>query len=81
MQIIDNTVSQDERKRKYTDRQIMKILVLPNIFEILYTSAGIFLRNHEEYLNMIGQRKYPHFRHYQEDQEYVMYPWMFIHVS
>ena len=34
MEIIDNIVSQDERKRKYSDRQIMKILILLNIFGI-----------------------------------------------
>ena len=49
MEIIDNIGSQDERKRKYTDRQIIKILVLLNIFGISYRSAGIFLRNHEEW--------------------------------
>ena len=53
MEIIDSIGSQDERKRKYSNRQIMKILVLLNIFGISYRSA----------------RKFPHFRNYQEDQE------------
>ena len=62
MEIIDNIVSQDERKRKYSNRQIMKILVLLNIFGISYRSAGIFLRNHEEYLNMIDLKEIPSFQ-------------------
>ena len=62
MEIIGNIVSQDERKRKYTDRQIMKILVLLNIFGISYRSARIFLRNHEEYLNMIDLKEIPSFQ-------------------
>jgi IS5 family transposase len=62
MQIIDNMVSIDERKRKYTDRQILKILVLLQIFNISYRSSGIFLRNHEEYMRMIGIREIPSFQ-------------------
>lgn len=62
MQIIDNMVSIDERKRKYTDRQILKILVLLKIFNISYRSSGIFLRNHGEYMRMIGVREIPSFQ-------------------
>ena len=62
MQIIDNMVSIDERKRKYTDRQILKILVLLQIFNISYRSSGIFLRNHEEYMWMIGIRELSSFQ-------------------
>ena len=62
MQIIDNMVSIDERKRKYTDRQILKILVLLQIFNISYRSSGIFLRNHGEYMRMIGVREIPSFQ-------------------
>ena len=40
----------------------MKILVLLNIFGISYRSEGIFLRNHEEYLNMIDLREMPSFQ-------------------
>ena len=54
MEIIDNIVSPDERKRKYSDKQILKILILLQIFNISYRSSGIFLTNHEEYLRMIG---------------------------
>ena len=62
MEIIENMVSRDERKRKYSNRQIMKILVLLNIFGISYRSAGIFLWNHEEYLNMIDLKEIPSFQ-------------------
>jgi hypothetical protein len=62
MEIIDNIVSQDYRKRKYSDRQIIKILVLLQIFGISYRSARIFLNNHEEYLAMVGVRDIPSFQ-------------------
>ena len=59
---IDNTVSPDDRKRKYSDRQILKILILLQIFVISYRSSGIFLINHEEYLRMIGLKEIPSFQ-------------------
>ena len=62
MEIIDNIVSQDYRKRKYSDGQILKILVLLQIFGISYRSARIFLNNHEEYLAMVGVRDIPSFQ-------------------
>ena len=34
MEIIDNIVSPDNRKRKYTDRQIVKTLIVLQIFNI-----------------------------------------------
>jgi hypothetical protein len=42
MDIIDNIIPLDDRKRKYTDRQIVKILVLLQIFGISYRSSRIF---------------------------------------
>ena len=62
MEIIDNIVSPDDRKRKYTDRQIVKILILLQIFNISYRSARIFFENHEEYLRMTGLEKIPSFQ-------------------
>jgi hypothetical protein len=62
VEIIDNIVSPDDRKRKYSDREILKILVLLQIFRISYRSAKIFLTNHEEYLRMIGIREIPSFQ-------------------
>ena len=45
MEIIDNIISPDDRKRKYTDRQILKVLIVLQLFNISYRSARIFLTN------------------------------------
>ena len=65
MEIIDNIVSPDDRKRKYTDRQILKVLIVLQLFNISYRSAKIFLTNHEKYLRMIGIKEIPTSRHSQ----------------
>ena len=62
MEIIDNIVSPDDRKRKYTDKHILEILVTLQIFKISYRSARIFLMNNEEYLRMIGIKEIPSFQ-------------------
>ena len=62
MEVIDNIVSLDPRKRKYSDRQILKLLVLLQIFRISYRSARTFLTNHEEYLGMTGLKEIPSFQ-------------------
>ena len=62
MEFIDNILLPDDRKRKYKDRQILKILVLLQIFNISYRSARIFLTNHEEYLRMTGLKEIPSFQ-------------------
>jgi transposase len=62
MDIIDNIVSPDTRIRKYSDRKILKILILLQIFNISYRSSGIFLSNHQEYLALIGIREIPSFQ-------------------
>jgi hypothetical protein len=62
MELIDNIVSPDDRKRKYSDRQILKILILLQIFNFSYRSSGIFLTNHEEYLRMIDIKEIPSFQ-------------------
>ena len=59
MEIIDNIVSPDERRRKYSDRQILKVLVLLQLFRVSYRSAKIFLTNHGEYIKMIGIKDIP----------------------
>ncbi len=61
-EIIDNIVSLDPRKRKYSDRQILKILVMLQIFFISYRSARIFLTNHDEYLSMASLKGIPSFQ-------------------
>ena len=62
MNMIDKIVSPDDRKRKYSYRQIIKILVLLNIFNTSYRSPEIFLINHEEYLIMIDFKEIPSFQ-------------------
>ena len=62
MEIIDNIVSPDERKRKYSNKQILKILILLQIFNISYRSSGIFLTNHEDCIRMIGIKEIPSFQ-------------------
>ena len=62
MELIDNIVSPDDRKRKYTDRQILKILILLQISDISYRSSATFLTSHEEYLMMIGLKEIPSFQ-------------------
>jgi hypothetical protein len=58
----DNIVSPDSRRRKYSNRQILKILILLQIFSISYRSSGIFLRNYREYMELIGITEIPSFR-------------------
>ncbi|CAC11418.1 hypothetical protein [Thermoplasma acidophilum] len=57
MDIIDNIVLPDVRKRKYTDRQIVKILILLQIFGISYRSSRAFLLNNRGYLDLVGIRE------------------------
>lgn len=60
--IMDNIVSPDARKKKDTERQILKTLILLQVFGPSYRSSGIFLRNHEEYMEMIGILEVPSFQ-------------------
>ena len=62
MDIIDNIVSPDSRRRKYSEKQILKILILLQIFNISYRSSGIFLENHREYMALIGITEIPSFQ-------------------
>ena len=45
-----------------SDRQILKILILLQIFNISYRSSGIFLENHREYTELIGITDIPSFQ-------------------
>lgn len=62
--IIENIVSPDSMRRAYSDRQILKVLILLQIFGISYRSSRIFLTNHEVYLTMIGLKEIPSFQTY-----------------
>ena len=62
MDIIDNIVSPDSRRRKYSDKQIPKIIILLQIFNISYRLSGIFLENHRDYVELIGITEIPSFQ-------------------
>ena len=62
MDIIDNIVSPYSRRRKYSDKQILKILILLQIFNISYRSSKIFLENHREYMELIEITEIPSFQ-------------------
>jgi len=62
MNIIDKIVSPDNRNRKYTDKQIIKILILLQIYNISYRSSKLFFNNHKEYLRMININEIPSFQ-------------------
>ena len=68
MEIIEKIVSSDDRKKKYTDRHIVKTLIVLQIFNISYRSARTILTNHEEYIRMAGLRRYQAFRPFQGGQ-------------
>jgi hypothetical protein len=60
--MIDNIVSPDSRRRKYSNRHILNILILLQIFNISYRSSGIFLENHRECMELIGINEIPSFQ-------------------
>lgn len=62
MKIIDKIVSLDDRMRKYTDRQIVKVLIVLQSFNISYRSARIFLTNNKQHIIMAGLREIPSFQ-------------------
>ena len=49
MEVIDKIVLSDDRKRKYTDRQIVKTLIVLQIFNIIIQVCQNITINHEEY--------------------------------
>ena len=50
------------RKVFSIDRQIVKLLIVLQIFNISYRSARTFLTNHEEYIRMAGLNEIPSFQ-------------------
>ena len=54
MEMIDNIVSPDNRKRKYTDRQIVKILIVLQLFNISYRPSCYKQRNYLSLLSGIN---------------------------
>ncbi|MCL4447839.1 MAG: transposase [Thermoplasmatales archaeon] len=61
MDLIDNIVTED-RKRKYSNSLIVKILVLLQMYRISYRSSRDFLLNHPDIMNEAGITSIPDFR-------------------
>jgi len=61
IQFIDNNVFED-RKRKYSNALIVKILLIFQIYGISYRSAESFFRNHPDIKNVLGVEEIPNFR-------------------
>jgi hypothetical protein len=61
IEFIDNNVIED-RKRKYSNALIVKILLILLIYGISYRSAESFFRNHPDIKNVLGVREIPNFR-------------------
>ena len=61
IQFIDNNVFED-RKRKYSNALIVKILLILQIYGISYRSAESFFRNHPDIKNVLGVEEIPNFR-------------------
>jgi hypothetical protein len=61
MDLIDNIVTED-RKRKYSNALIVKILVLLQMYGISYRSSRDFLLNHPDIMNEAGITAIPDFR-------------------
>ncbi len=50
---LDNIVSWD-RLRKFSNRIIVKIIMIQQIYGISYRSSGNFFKNHKEIMNLVG---------------------------
>ena len=61
MDSLDKIVSED-RLRRFSNAIMVKIIVIQQIYGILYISSGKFFNNHPELLNLVGINKIPNFR-------------------
>ena len=61
MERLDKIVSED-RIRKFSNRIIVKIIVILQIYGISYRSSGKFFNNHPELMNIAGINRIPDFR-------------------
>ncbi len=61
MDRLDKIVSED-RLRKFSNRIIVKIIVVLQIYGISYRSSGKFFSNHQELMNLVGTDQIPDFR-------------------
>lgn len=61
MEKLDKIVSED-RKRKFSIRIIVKIIVILEVYGISYRSSGRFFSNHPELMNLVVTNRIPDFR-------------------
>lgn len=61
MDLIDNTVT-EERRRKYSNALIFKILVILQMYGISFRSSSSFFLNHPDLKDFIGIASIPNFR-------------------
>ena len=61
MERLDKIVSED-RIRKFSNRIIVKIIVILQIYGISYRSSGKFFNNHPELMSIVGIKRIPDFR-------------------
>ncbi len=59
--ILDKIVSED-RKRKYSNKNIVKIIVILKIYGVSYRSSKYFFNNHKEFMELLDIKKIPDFR-------------------
>ena len=61
MQRLDKIVAED-RIRKYSNKLIVKIIVILKIYGVSYRSSKYFLNNHKEFMELLNIRDIPNFR-------------------
>ena len=61
MQRLDKIVAED-RIRKYSNKLIVKIIVILKIYGVSYRSSKYFLNNHKEFMELLNIKDIPNFR-------------------
>ena len=61
MQRLDKIVAED-RIRKYSNKLIVKIVVILKIYGVSYRSSKYFFNNHKEFMELLNIKDIPNFR-------------------
>ena len=61
MQRLDKIVAED-RIRKYSNKLIVKIIVILKIYGVSYRSSKYFFNNHKEFMELLNINDIPNFR-------------------
>ena len=61
MQRLDKIVTED-RIRKYSNKLIVKIIVILKIYGVFYRSSKYFFINHREFMELLNIQDIPNFR-------------------